>query len=349
MILDFFKENYSEVIGAYFDGEKIYLSRRLNDKVENDEVNLTLADGISEIEQVAEKISVTCAKHGWKTSKTSFCLRGGTAALTFQTHLPDIPPKEIDNAVKSWAVSVIGKNPLYSFIKETGDEICMMTISRATAAEYISAFKKNSMNLCALTIMPPDYSLQPKIIKPLTFAEYAADVVAVKKIPNLIAERLSVWNYKKISLMIAAAFFCILFAVFGSLFYEHQSADAQVSELKARVDSLNNIAELKKIVDTDVVEMKLINSLCATQNNSAVVFNSLVNIGRIADSSTYLRKLKISVNSLELEGVTDNPDEIKNYVNRLKKFVAPNVKPGNLTSTDGVTNFTIRVTLPRKP
>ena len=84
MILDFFKENYSEVIGAYFDGEKIYLSRRLNDKVETDEVNLTLEDGLSETEQVAEKISVTCAKHGWKTSKLGFCLREGQA-ITLQS------------------------------------------------------------------------------------------------------------------------------------------------------------------------------------------------------------------------------------------------------------------------
>ena len=346
MILDFFKENYSEVVGAYFDGEKIYFARRLNESVETDEVNLTLTSGVSEIEQVAEKISVTCAKHGWKTYKTSFCLREGTA-LTFQTGLPNIPPKEIDNAVKSWAVSVIGKNPLYAYTKENENakEIWLMTISRATAAEYISAWKKNSLNLCALTVLPQETGLHPKIIKPMTFAEYAAEVAAVKKSPNFIADRLSVWNYKKISLTIAALFFCALSAVFGNLFYEYQTAAAQVDELQTRVDSLNNTAELKKIVDADVAEMKRINSLCAAQNNPVTAFNALVNVGRSADGTTYLRKLKIAGNSLELEGVTDNPDEIKNYVNRLKKFVAPNVKTGNLTTTDGVTNFTIHVTL----
>ena len=346
MILDFFKENYSEVIGAYFDGEKIYLSRRLNDKVETDEVNLTLEDGVSEIEQVAEKIYVTCAKHGWKTSKLGFCLREGQA-ITLQSPLDNIPPKEIDNAVKSFAVSQVGKNPLYAFIKEKEDakEILMMTISRATAAEYISAFKKNSMNLCALTVLPLENNEKAEFIKPQTFAEYAAEVTAVKKTPNLIADRLSVWNYKKISLSIAAIFFCIISVVFGSLFYEYQTASAQVDEVQARVDSLNDTAELKKIVDADTAEMKRINSLCAAQINSAAAFNSLVNVGRSADGSTYLRKLKIAGNSLELEGFTDNPDEIKNYVNRLKKFVAPNVKTGNLTSTDGITNFIIHVTL----
>lgn len=346
MILDFFKENYNEVVGAYFDGEKIYLARRLNVGVETDEVNLTLTSGVSEVEQIAEKISVTCAKHGWKTSKISFCLREGSAN-TFQTLLNNIPPKEIDNAVKSWAVSVIGKNPLYAYTKENEDakEIWMMTVSRATAAEYISAWNKYSMKLCALTVLPQEYSMKPKIIKPMTCAEYAADVAAVKKTPNFISERLSVWNYKKISLTIAALFFCALSTVFGNLFYKHQSAAAQVAELKTRVDSLNDTAELKKIVDADVAEMKRINALCAAQNNPVTAFNALVNVGRSADGTTYLRKLKIAGNSLELEGVTDNPDEIKNYVNRLKKFVAPNVKTGNLTSADDVTNFTIHITL----
>ena len=348
MILDFFKENYNEVVGAYFDGEKIYLARRLNESVETDSVNLTLTDGVSEIEQIAEKISVTCAKHGWKTSKMCFCLREG-AANTFQTLLNEIPPKEFDNAVKSWALSVIGKNPLYDFIRQGNNEIWMTTVSKSTAAEYISAWKKNSMNLCALTVMPLENNEKAKLIKPMTFAEFAAEVAAVKKTPNFISDRLSVWNYKKISLTIAALFFCVLSALFGNLFYEYQSASAQVDDLKARVDSLDDTAELKKIVDADVAEMKRINSLCAAQNNPVTAFNALVNIGRCADGKTYLRKLKIAGNSLELEGVTDNPDEIKNYVNRLKKFVASNVKTGNLTTTDGVTNFTIHVTLTQNP
>ena len=343
MILDFFKENYSEVIGAYFDGEKIFLSRRLNDKVDNDEVNLTLADDVPEIQQVAEKISVTCAKHGWKTSKAAFCLREG-ATPTFETLMTDIPPEEIDKAVKTWSVAQVGKNPLYDSIKN-GEEIWMAAISKSNAAEYIDAFNKNAINLCALTVMPQETSLQPKFIEPMTFAEFAADVVTVKKSPNLIAERLNAWNYKKISVSMAALFFCALFAIFGSVFYEYQSAAAQVDELQAHVDSLSYTADLKKIVDSDVAEMKRINAICAAQNNPVIAFNALVNVGRCADGKTYLRKLKIADNSLELEGVADNPDEIKNYVNRLKKFVAPNVKTGNLKSADGVTNFTIRVTL----
>ena len=205
MILDFLKENYSEVVGAYFDGEKLYFERRLNDKVEKDEVNLMLADDVSEIEQIAEKISVTCAKHGWKTSKISFCLREDAAKI-FQTLINNIPPKEFDNAVKSWAVSVIGKNPLYAFSADS-KEIWMTTISKSTAAEYISAWEKNSMNLCALTVMPLDDVEKYKLIKPTTFAEFAAEVAAVKKTPNLIADRLNVWNYKKVSLTIAALFF----------------------------------------------------------------------------------------------------------------------------------------------
>ena len=78
LIKKFFRENIGEVIGAYFDGEKIFIAR-LTKKFETIEVD---ADG-SELEQVAEKISQICKQKDWKTSwKTSavvFCLRAEDA------------------------------------------------------------------------------------------------------------------------------------------------------------------------------------------------------------------------------------------------------------------------------
>ena len=47
-----FRENLSEVVGAYFDGEKIFVVR-LTEKFETTELD---ADA-SEIEHIAEKIS----------------------------------------------------------------------------------------------------------------------------------------------------------------------------------------------------------------------------------------------------------------------------------------------------
>ena len=59
----FFREDLEEVVGAYFDGEKIFLAR-LTEKLETFEID---ADG-AEPEHLAKKISLTCTRNGRKTS-----------------------------------------------------------------------------------------------------------------------------------------------------------------------------------------------------------------------------------------------------------------------------------------
>ena len=344
MALNFFKEDFSEVVGAYFDGEKIYLSRRINDAVENIDANFSVSyeDDASEIEQLAEKISMLCSQRGWKTSKTGFCLREGTAT-TFQTKISGIPSNEIEGAVKTWAEAQVGKNSLYTSIRYD-DEIWMEAILKSTAEEYVKAWRKNSMTLCALTVMQEEFDTPIELIKPVTFAEFVAEVVAIKKAPNLLKDRLNAWNYKKISATIAALFFCAFLLTFAKISYEYHAAAAQVEDVQINLNQHAAEMEMKQSVDDNIAEMKKINSLCAAQSNSMPQFNALVKLGMVADGKTPLTQIKIAGGDIELEGVAENTDDIKNYVNRLK-IITPHVKQGNFTSTDGVTNFAIHLTL----
>ena len=344
MALNFFKEDFSEVVGAYFDGEKIYLSRRINDNVENIDVNfsISLDDEVSEIEQIAEKISMACSQRGWKTSKTGFCLREG-AVTTFQTQFSGIPANEIEGAVKTWAKSQVSENSLYTSIKSE-DEIWMEAILKSTADEYVKAWSKNSMSLCALTVMPVEFGTPINLIKPATFAEFVADVVATKKAPNLLKDRLSAWNFKKISATIAALFFCAFLFAFAKISYEYHNAAAQVDALQNILNQHADELEMKKAADENIAEMKKINSLSAAQINSLPQFNALVKLGIVADGKTHLTKIRTSNDSVELEGVAENTDDIKNYINRLKT-ITPHVKQGNLSSTDDVINFTVYLSL----
>lgn len=344
MAFNFFKEDFSEVVGVYFDGEKIYLSRRINDDVENIDVNFSVTpeDGVSEIEQVAEKISMICEQRGWKTSKTGFCLREGTVPI-FQTRFSDIPSNEIEGAVKTWAESQVGKNSLYASIK-LDEEIWMEAILKSTAEEYVKAWRQNSMTMCALTVMPVEIDTPIDLIKPSTFAEFVAEVVATKKTPNLLKEQLSALNYKNISATIAILFFCAFLLMFIKISHEYYAATAQVEEMQTSLNQHAEEIEMKKIADENIAEIKAINSLSAAQINSLPQFNALVKLGMITDDKTYLTKLKISAESVELEGVAENPADIKNYVNNLKK-ITPHVNQGNFSSKDGVTNFTISLTL----
>ena len=343
MILDFFRADYSEVIGVYYDEEKITLSRHINGETESAEVNFSIEDDVSEIEQLAEKISVICSQRGWKTSKMGFCLREG-AAVTFQTQLLSIPKDEIEDAVKSWAIAQVGEDSLYTSIKSDG-EIWMEAISKSTAKEYVTAWNKNSMTLCALTVKPEEISTQINLVKPIEYADFVAEIIKTKKVPNFLHEHLSTWNYKKISAAIVALFFFALVGISIVTSYQYYNAAAQVEQLQANLAERDDELNLKNSIDENISEMKRLNELCAAQKNSIPIFNTLVKLGKIADGKTYLTKINLSDNDIELEGVADNPDEIKNYVSRLKTNVTPNVKLGNFSSTDGETIFTVHLTL----
>ncbi len=343
MILDFFRADYSEVIGVYYDEEKITLSRHINGETESAEVNFSIEDDVSEIEQLAEKISVICSQRGWKTSKMGFCLREG-AAVTFQTPLFNIPQAEIEDAVKSWATAQFAEDVLYTSIKSDG-EIWMEAILKSTAKEYVTAWNKNSMTLCALTVKPEEISTQINLAKPIEYADFVAEIVKNKKVPNLINEYLSAWDYKKISAAIVALFFLAVVGIFTVTSYQYYTVAAQVDILKANLAEHDDELRLKNSIDENISEMKRLNEICAAQKNSIPTFNALVKLGKIADGKTYLTKINISDNDIELEGIADDPDEIKNYVSRLKTNVTPNVKLGNVSSNDGETTFNVHLTL----
>ena len=64
---NFFREDTDEVIGAYFDGGKIFIAR-LTENFETLELD---AEG-SEIERLAEKISSVCAQKVGKLQRSAF-------------------------------------------------------------------------------------------------------------------------------------------------------------------------------------------------------------------------------------------------------------------------------------
>lgn len=192
----FFRQNLSEIIGAYFDGEKIFVVR-LTKKFETVEVD---ADG-SEPERLAEKISLVCTQKGWETSSVGFCLQAEDA-VTFQTEVGNIPEKEIPALVKSWAVAQAGAEAAFSFTK-VGEELWMETLPRAKVEDFRTAFKKFNINLRGLSVMPVDILAK---VHPYDRTEFITEIIRNKKAPNLLSARGGVWNWKKISLTLAAIF-----------------------------------------------------------------------------------------------------------------------------------------------
>lgn len=329
----FFREDTGEVIGAYFDGEKIFIAR-LTEKFET----TTLDAPDATIEELAEKISLLCKQRGWRASSVGFCLREGDA-VTFQTEVGNIPEKELPAMVKSWARAQAGAEAMFSFAR-VGTELWMETLPRAKVEEICSAFDKFGMNLRGLSVMPNDM-----LAKSFDRTEFISEVVRDKKAPNLLSARSSVWNWKKISGVAAAIFFIVLVIGSAKVFIDYNSAATELNAAKVSIDNIREDLTLKETFDADIGELHRLNDLAAqiaTNKN----LNHLINLGRVAGGGVRLTKVRVEENFIELEGLTERVDAVKNYLARVKDFV---IKSARLESSaerdDGEIVFVIRATL----
>ena len=325
-----FREELGEVIGAYFDGEKIFVVR-LTENFESVEVD---ADG-SEIAQLAEKISRVCTQKGWSTSAVGFCLREEDAVI-YQIAVDNLPEKEIPAFVKSWAIAQTGKDAASSFTK-VGAELWMETVPRTKLEEFYAAFKKFNLNLRGLSVMPVDL-----LTKSLPFdkTKFVAEVVRDKRAPNLLES--DVWDWKKISFAAAAIFLIGQIIFSAKLFFDYTYASNKLDAAKISLEYLDTQLALKKNLDADIAELHRLNNLAA-QIEPETNFNLLINLGKISDEDVSLTKIRAKKNSLELEGLTDNPDNMKNYLARVKSSVVQSARTENSSERDdGEIVFVIR-------
>lgn len=321
---NFFREDTSEVVGAYFDGEKIFVAR-LTEKFETVEAEF---DG-AEIEQLAEKISLVCRQRGWKTSAVGFCLREGDA-VTYLTEV-NFPEKDLPNMVKTWARSQAGEGAALSFVK-VGGELWLETMPRATLDEYCAAFEKFGLKLRGLSVMPADLLTK---IEPFNRVEFISRVVRERKAPNLLAARGSVWNLKKISLTAAAIFLIAIILPTTKILFDWREASAQLDAEKKSVEELREDLALKEILDADIAELNRLNKICAAQGVNSTRFNFLLNLGKISVDGAGLTNIRAEENFLEIEGLAENPDAVKNYLSRVKSLVAQNARLESSSERDG--------------
>jgi len=330
----FFREDVSEVVGAYFDGEKIFVVR-LTEKFETVEVD---ADA-SEVEHIAEKISLVCKERGWKTSAVGLCLREEDA-VTYQTAIGNLPEKEIPAMVKSWALAQAGNDAAFSFAK-VGSELWMETLPQARLKEICAAFDKFGLNLRGLSVMLADSLTK---VAPFDRTEFIAEIVRNKKAPNFLTAG-SVWSWKKISQTAAAVFLIAMTVATFKTFWDYGAASDEFDAAKLAVDELREDVTLKKAIDADIAELHRLNKIAAAQVNTPTKFNLLLNLGRIAERSIRLTKIHADGNSLEIEGSANTPDAVKSYLARVKGSVAPTARLESSAERDDKIAFVIRATL----
>lgn len=330
----FFREDTGEIIGAYFDGEKLFIAR-LTEKFET----TTLDAPDAELDELAEKISLACRQNGWRASSVGFCLREGDA-VTFQTEVGNIPDNELPTMVKSWARAQAGADAVSSFAK-VGAELWMETLPRAKVEEVCAAFDKVGMNLRGLSVMPADLPTK----SPFDRTEFISEVVRDKKAPNLLSARGSVWNWQKISGAAAAIFFIALVIGSAKVFIDYDAAETELNAAKASIDNLREDLILKETLDADIAELHRLNDLAA-QISTSKNLNHLINLGRVAGGGVRLTKVNAEENFMELEGTADRADAVKNYLARVKASVIQSARlESSAERDDGEIVFVIRATL----
>lgn len=328
----FFREDTGEVVGAYFDGMKLFVVR-LTEKFETVELDAEYA----ELEQLAEKISLTCKQRGWSTALVGFCLQDGDV-VTYQMAVDNIPAKAIPASVKAWAVANAGKDAVFAFTN-VGDEIWMETLPRTRFDEICAAFKKFGLNLRGLSVMPVDSLAK---VSPFDRTEFISEVVRNNAAPNLLSAG-SVWRWKKISAAVAAIFFIVLTLATAKVFWDCNAASNALDDAKLAVNEIGADVALKKSLDADIAELHRLNALAAAQADTPPIFNRLIKLGRIADKSVRLTKIRAAENSLEVEGIAATPEAVKAYLARVKGSVAQGARLENSAARDdGDIAFTIR-------
>ena len=329
----FFREEAGEIIGAYFDGEKLFVVR-LTEKFETVELD---AYG-EELEQLAEKISLTCKERAWKTSAVGFCLREEDV-VTFQTEVGNLPEKEIPAMVKSWAAAQAGNDAAFSFAK-VGEELWMETLPRTRLEEICAAFGKFGLNLRGLSAMPADSLTK---VAPFDRTEFISEVVRNKKAPNLLEARASVWSWQRISQAAATVFLIALTVATVETLLDYTEASEALEAAELAVDDLREDVALKKAVDADIDELHRLNALAAAQADTSPTFNLLINLGKTADKTIRLTTVRVDKDSLELEGLGDTPDAVKDYLARVKDFAAQKARlESSSERDDGDIAFVIR-------
>ena len=331
-VRDFFKETTGAIVGAYFDGERLFVVQ-LTEKFETVEVE---ADG-SEFEQIAAQIAQICRRKDWSTSAIGFCLRAEDAVI-FQTEVGNVPAKEIPALVKSWATAQAGAEAVFSSAT-VGAELWMETLPRIKVEEICAAFKRNGLNLRALSVMP-DAAAN---VHPYDRTEFISEVVRDKKPPNLLA-RGGVWSWKKLSLATAAIFLGVMIILSAKLFADYGAAADNLDAAKLAVENLRGNLAIKQAVDADIAELRRINALAA-QIDDPDNFSLLLKVGKLADRSIHLTSLRVDEKTLELEGTATAPAAIRNYLARMKSSVAATARLESSSEHDGEIAFTIRASL----
>ena len=331
-IKNFFQEDFSQVVGIYFDGEKIFLSRPNGENIESH----FEADENNFAEQLAEKVLFLCNKQGWNNSKVALCLREGET-VTFQPEFDNIPTNKIDAAIKSWAVAQVGENALYTSAEIEGEN-WIEAISRKSAEEYISAFEKNSMTLCAMTslILSSDKSFE------------VTKIVAEKRFPNLLKKQLIEWSFKKIFFAVIGTFFILSAMILGKTYYDWYVSTTELENLQKNITAQDNTAIMQENFESNVLESKRLNELLASQIENQKL-NTLIKIGQIADDKTFLTKINLSGELVEIEGKAENSTDVKNYLGRFKSAISRNAKLEKISTENDKVTFKIRLEFDKKP
>ena len=341
MMKRFFKHRIDRAVGVYYDGMTIFavelrLQKADDDLsriVENDEVvdvdyvfeaargtdRWILNDAVEiqfddpnvgeelsiRAEQLAEKVSVLCSTKGWSTSVMGLCLNKGDVVIEVDD-FSNVPATEIPNAVR-YRIATVGNfdvEGLHSAYTELIDNRTWMEgIAKGDAQCWVDAWRKNEMNLTALTAMPDDLheleGIDPngrEVNASMARAIFSARSATSMSAPNFLIEepaRMSGWDFRKLAGLIAALVLIVLTVLFGLDSWNYREASSIFEEENRMLEELERDRRLKNFIESDLDELNKRRELVARLSKETFPWRSvLIHFGAFHVKGVWLNEIR---------------------------------------------------------
>ena len=399
MMKNFFKHRIDEVVGVYFDGatlSAVELRLQKSDAdisriVENDEVvdvdyvfdaacptdhwvlfdtfeapfdEIVVGDELDvRAEKIAEKISVLCSTRGWSTSVMALCLNRSEVVIELDD-FSNVPATEIANAVR-YRIATAGNfdiDGFYSAHIDLNGRTWMEGIAKADAQCWIDAWRKNEMNLTALTAMPDELNEiegidanGAEVSASMARAIWAARSAALKSAPNFLVdelERRSSWDFRKFAAAAAAIALLGLTALFGVDRWHYHETSAAFAVEKRGLDELERERRLKNFIESDLEELNARRELMADLSKEVFPWRSvLIHFGVIHVKGVWLDEIRSTEDkSIEIRGEALSYEAMSEYIKTLeadREFFRrePQIVSSRSSRSGSTVEFVVRLSL----
>ena len=285
-------------------------------------------------ELIAKKVAELFRIRNWNGNAIALCLNSEDV-ITEIEDLSNIPEDKIPNAVH-YQMAVAGNfeadTYLSAFMKiEFG--VWMEGISKTEAFKWTQAFKKNGMNLLALTAIPEKVqkvdgidlnNLQENFLNVGGIkALFAVKNLIYKTKTNFLTDRtidLSGWNFAKITITLFLTMSLIIILISTVDFWNYRQAKKHFEYEQEKLALLESDKRKEEFIKKNLEELKDKNQILSNLSKDLFTWRALlIHLGTVKVKDVWLREVHtLDDNRIEIKGEAMDYESMADYVKNLE-------------------------------